>query len=55
MSKSLEPTVAERINTFMSRKAREFPELELSRKWNEYEYVPKRRSFGETHKRLAWS
>jgi hypothetical protein len=39
------PTLDERIESFMGRKSREFPDLKLTSKWDQYEYYPKRPNF----------
>lgn len=41
-----EPVLKQRINHFMSRKVREFPELKQFGKWDKYELWPKRPNTG---------
>ena len=48
MQEVWKPETIQKIDQFMSRKAREFPELELTRKWYDREILPKKRSHGET-------
>lgn len=47
------PTLDERIESFMGRKSREFPDLKLMSTWNQYEYSPKRPNFRPTKLRNA--
>lgn len=39
MQKVWEPTLAQKIDRFLSRKAQQFPELNLPKRWNEYEHL----------------
>lgn len=40
-----EPSLNERIESFIGRKSREFPDLHLLDEWDEYEYAPKQPNF----------
>ena len=45
-----EPTLVDRIDAFMDRKSREFPELKLRKKWYDYETTPKPKRYGRNQK-----
>lgn len=44
------PQLTKKIDTFMFRKNREFPELSLMKKWYEYEMAPRPLRQGKTKK-----
>lgn len=48
MQELWQPSLTQRIESFIGRKSREYPELDLSHKWHDYEYEPHNISESDT-------
>ena len=45
-----EKTLLHKINQFIERKSRKYPELHMDERWDEYEYTPDTRDFSKAQK-----
>lgn len=43
MQDIMDPALVSKINCFINRKNRQYPELRIKSRWNGYEYVPRRK------------
>ena len=52
MQEIMDPALVSKINCFLSRKNRQYPELRLKSRWNGYEYIPRRKWVDEEDNEL---